>query len=255
MNLILDIGNSQTVFAFYQDDYKFCGQFRLDSDINYKPEYLCRILTRKMQEFSLENISVCIIASVVPRLTAHYKNCLKELLELDAFIITHESYSDLKHNYYDLSQLGIDRLCNIAAAKQKWNNSIIVIDFGTAITFEVIDSAGSFSGGLILPGIRLSSESLTKKTALLPKVDLSFPKNVIGRSTEECIQSGIMYGTAELCRGMINKVKQELGLSEMMIVSTGGYAQIFADIITEISYVELGLVPQGALAIYQNSQK
>lgn len=251
MNLILDIGNSQTVFGFYQDDATFCGEFRLDSDINYKPEYLCRLLTRKMQEFCLEEVSVCIIASVVPRLTAHYTNCIKELLELEPFVISHERYPDLKHHYQDITQLGIDRLCNVAAAIHRWGKSVIVIDFGTAITFEVIDRSGSFAGGLILPGIRLTSEALTGKTALLPKVDLTFPSRIIGTSTVECIQSGIMHGTAELCRGVINRIKTELKDSEMTVVATGGYSHIFAEFLPEISVFDSKLVPSGALAIYQ----
>lgn len=251
MNLILDIGNSQTVFGFYQNDATFCGEFRLDSDINYKPEYLCRLLTRKMQEFCLEEVTVCIIASVVPRLTAHYTNCIKELLEIEPFVITHESYPGLKHQYQDLSQLGIDRLCNVAAAIHRWKNSVIVIDFGTAITFEVVDTQGSFAGGLILPGIRLTSEALTGKTALLPKVDLAFPSRIIGTSTIECIQSGIMHGTAELCRGVIQRIKEELNHPDFTVVATGGYSQLFTAVLPEITCSDDKFVPHGALAIYQ----
>lgn len=253
MILVVDIGNTTISFAVFDLQKKtilktFFLEKQLDiSDIRKEI---------KLQSGDFYNtISGIVIASVVPNLTKIYSKPDILIPNIAPLIITHNNYP-IKNNYKQIKKLGIDRLCNIAAAKEIFKTSVIVIDIGSAINIEVIDSHGNFAGGLILPGPKLAKTILNSQTALLPDIKLQFPQKIIGSSTEECIQSGIMNGYAALCREIIISIENELNLkNKMKVILSGGFSSVFADKIPRIDIIEQNLVIKGAAFIYKHIQK
>ena len=261
MIIIIDIGNTQTTISGFnssiEKSYKTLFSFRIDSDTNLSENDIFSQLNEWFSSNNIDknDISQIAIVSVVKELTNKFNNVSKLLFDLKSIIISYKDFqSYLENEYYNINELGLDRLCNAFAAKHKFKISSIVIDFGSAITLEIIDKRGIFVGGMILPGIKLSSEVLNSKTSLLPKIDLTkFPKKVIGKSTEECISSGIMYGTQELCKGLISEIEKELGEDKMKVIITGGYCHLFKDKLGKEVILEKDLVSLGVLFLMLNN--
>jgi len=255
--IIIDIGNTQTTLTCFEvhnegKNYKSIFDFRINNLSNLDYSSISSELKKHFiaTNFDKSKISKISIVSVVKELTNSYYKASKDFFNLEPTIITHKDFISFENKYYDINELGLDRLCNGYAAYNMFGKSVIVIDFGSAITFEIIDSKGVFVGGMILPGIKLNSEILNSKTSLLPKIDLNkFPDKIIGKSTEECISSGIMYGTLELCKGLITQIEEELGEKEnyMTVVITGGYSHLFSDKLGRIIILEKDLVSLGVL--------
>ena len=147
------------------------------------------------------------------------------------------------------SELGTDRIVNAIAAVDEYKAPLVVIDFGTATTFDIIDSDGTYKGGLICPGIKLSIKSLNSDTAQLPLVDLKRTSAVIGRDTKSAIESGIYWGYVSLVEGLIEKIQSEMGLEEFTVVGTGGLSHIFREDIKKINYFNDDLTLKGLYSI------
>jgi type III pantothenate kinase len=192
-----------------------------------------------------------IIASVVPQKTAEISAQVRRITGSEPFVITHCHYTDIKSLYRNINELGIDRLCNAAYAAAFHKKNAIVIDLGSAVTFEIINSEGVFEGGMILPGIRLQYISLSKNTALLPELKRSDNPALIGRSTRECIISGVENGIACLCGEMVSRIKKELGC-EMKVILSGGDAEFFSKLVSFGHIVEKNTVPLGAYEIFRS---
>jgi type III pantothenate kinase len=147
------------------------------------------------------------------------------------------------------SELGTDRIVNAIAAVDEYKAPLVVIDFGTATTFDIIDSDRTYKGGLICPGIKLSIKSLNSDTAQLPLVDLKRTSTVIGRDTKSAIESGIYWGYVSLVEGLIEKIQNEMGLEECTVVGTGGLSHIFREDIKKINYFNDDLTLKGLYSI------
>jgi len=242
---------------YWGKSYETLFSFRIDSDTNLSENDIFSQLKNWFSSNNIfkNNISKIAIVSVVKELTYKFSNVSRLLFGLESIIVSQKDFQlHLKNEYYNINELGLDRLCNAYAAKHKFNNSSIVIDFGSAITLEIIDKRGIFVGGMILPGIKLSSEVLNSKTSLLPKINLTtFPNKVIGKSTEECISSGIMFGTQELCRGLITEIEKELGEEKMTVIITGGYSHLFKYKLGREVILEKDLVSLGVLFLILNN--
>jgi type III pantothenate kinase len=190
-----------------------------------------------------------IIASVVPERTDIIADVIKKASGSEPFIIRHEHYKDLKSRYTDITELGIDRLCNVAYAVKNFKKNAVVIDLGSAVTFEIISGRGEFEGGMILPGIRLQFEALAKKTALLPELNEKLNSGVfIGRSTKECIMSGVQNGIAGVCNDFIKEISERLS-AKLHIVLSGGDAELISQLVDFDHTVEKHTVPMGAYII------
>ena len=147
------------------------------------------------------------------------------------------------------NELGTDRIINAIAANDEYDAPLIVIDFGTATTFDVIDSSGTYKGGLICPGIKLSLKSLNNDTAQLPLIDLKKTMNVVGRDTKSAIESGIYWGYVSLVEGLIKKIKNEMSIENFTVIGTGGLSHIFKEDIKEINYFNDELTLKGLYLI------
>mgnify|MGYP001767018277 CR=1 FL=1 len=213
MLLAIDIGNTNLTAGIFAGR-KLKIQFDLPSK-KYKPGQL----TRRLKKFP--GISACIICSVVPGLSRLIRHELKPLTGRHTYILGQNLAVPIKNRYHYPKQVGQDRLVNAYASTLLYGAPLIVIDSGTAITFDVISSQRAYLGGMIFPGVRICLEALKEKTALLPLVTLSRPSGLIGKDTKNSILSGVVFGVAALTKELGGKLKRILG-SKTKIIGTGG---------------------------------
>lgn len=260
MYLVVDIGNSHTVTGMYEDS-KLISKWRLNSNAKSTADELAiRYQTLfAMAGIRKERIKGIIIASVVPILQSAWVTCCKthfsDYLEHDLFVVKVDKIKDLITVLLNNpEEVGADRLVNAIAA---WNINKckqVVIDFGTAITFDCVTEKCEYLGGAIIPGIAISLEALANKTANLPHIDVSEPPpSIIGKSTVQAMKSGILYGYGGMIDGLVQGIKKEMlvdSKEDFRVVATGGMAQLIAPYATSIDLVEPMLTLQGLQIIY-----
>lgn len=253
MDLMIDIGNTNTVLGLYTSG-KLQNVWRLGSK-NSKTEDECWLAINSLfvlHKYDPYQIAGVVISSVVPEVTLLYQWMVKKYLNQDPLLINSDLDLGMKILYQDPYTVGADRICNAVAGKAKYGTPLIILDFGTATTFDCLNHDGDYLGGIICPGIESAAAVLHFKAAKLPKIDLVFPAKVIGQTTEESMQSGILFGVVELIEGMVPKIKAELGLSAK-VIATGGLARLIADKTDSIDQVEESLNIDGMYLIYNRN--
>lgn len=251
MLLSIDIGNTHTVVGIFKKE-KLISQWRLSSTIT-RTEDECFLIVKLLCEqvnLSLTNISGVIISSVVPNLTDIFKRMAEKYFHVNPVIVSAALKLGIKVKYDDPMAVGADRLCNAVAAYKKYGGPAIVVDFGTATTYDVISRRGDYLGGVISPGIETAGGELHRRAARLPKIELHFPENVIGKNTVESMQSGIMYGALDAMEGMIKRIENKLG-NKAHILATGGYSKFVCKKSVFKIHCEPWLVLEGARLIYE----
>jgi type III pantothenate kinase len=241
--LAVDIGNTSMHFAFHEGG-KWRGHFSISTHAN---EAKLRALLRKNAR-ALQN-SQAAIASVVPAKTALLKRLLKLEFGIRAKIIGKDIPVRMVNRYRHPKQVGVDRLLNGLAAYRRYRKALVVIDFGTAITFDVVSKKGEYLGGVIAPGIEISIEALFKKTAMLPKIRLRHPKNWVGKDTVESIRVGCSVGIGGLCDRMVEAISQKAKMKPV-VLATGGYASFMKRYCRSIQRVLPDLILDGILAAH-----
>ncbi len=260
MFLVVDIGNSHTVTGMY-DNGKLIGHWRIKSDAKSTGDELAIYYHAlfDMAGINVEAIEGIIIASVVPTLQSAWVACCRKHfskgLKKELFVVSVEKISKLIEVELDNpKEVGADRLVNGIAAWRLIKTKQVVIDFGTAITFDCITEKCVYLGGSILPGIAISLEALANKTAKLPHVDVSdVPSQIIGKSTVEAMKSGILFGYGAMIDGLIAGIKAEMtaGADEPFnVIATGGMAKLIAPFTRSIDSIESNLTLQGLEYIY-----
>ena len=223
MLLAIDLGNTNTVFGVY-DGERLTMHWRLSTQKNRTlDEY--GILLRNLfalEKLDASRIHAVIIASVVPPLDAVLHDMVVSYFSIEPFFVTHEN-AGIPILYTDPREVGADRIVNAVAALRKYGKPAIIVDFGTATTFDAITAAGEYLGGVIAPGIVISAEALYEHAARLPRIDIQKPKDVIGRTTVGSMQSGLFYGYVSLVDGILTRMKLELG-EDTRVIATGGQA-------------------------------
>tara|TARA_B100001029_G_C15062623_1_gene459919 strand:+ start:785 stop:1516 length:732 start_codon:yes stop_codon:yes gene_type:complete len=228
MLLALDIGNTNVTIGIIENS-EVLVIHRIESSASAKEEF---------EKIDLSKISKVIISSVVPKQTSNYKEQCKFQLNLNPIIVKHDNIKGLILDVEKPSSVGTDRICNIVGANKKYSGPKIIIDFGTATTYDVINKNGTFIGGAIAPGIDISANYLYKKAALLRNTTFQFPINAVGRNTETNLQSGIMYGAVDSVKGMINRIQNEMHWENYEIILTGGFSTIISDGLSIEHHVE-----------------
>lgn len=250
MHLAIDIGNT-TVTCAVMKGMRVIETRSLEN--NALRTTLKRELPRIKRKFpQINNVILC---SVVPRILKMVDRSVVWNLKIKPVVIGRDVKVPLKNKYRNPKQVGQDRLVCAYAAKSLYGSPAIIIDFGTAITFDVISKQGHYEGGIIVPGIRLSAESLYKKTALLPKIALiKGPKALIGKDTQESILSGIFFGYGSMCCGLIDHISKGLKGKPQVIV-TGGHTHLMRKfIVKKITKIDKDLVFKG-MALLCNDQE
>jgi type III pantothenate kinase len=250
MLLAVDIGNTNVVLGLFENRaLRF--SWRLDS-LSRRTEDEWLLLLKTLfhnEDLKLANLTDVAISSVVPGLTSSLKALSKKHLNTDPLIITGDMDHGIKIFYESPSSVGGDRICNAVAGYDKFGGPLIIIDFGTATTFDVISETGDYLGGVISPGLETAARHLHKLAAKLPSVELIFPEEIIAKNTERSMQVGIMYGTLASVEGLINKIKEELQ-SDCKVITTGGIGFLIADMTDNIESHEPDLTLYGIEKIY-----
>ena len=240
MWLVADIGNTNTVLGLYDSEpVRQRHHWRISSDRERTVDETALLLGQLLESVDVEpqRIEGAVIGSVVPALTEVYREVMGTVLNRRPIEVSSHLSLDLKIAIRDPDQIGADRLANAVAARQRYRGAVIVVDFGTATTFDVISAAGEYLGGAIAPGVHTSARDLFSRAAKLPSfVEIREPPAVIGKNTEESILSGLFFGTVGQVDGVVRRIVGQLS-EEATVVATGGLAHLIApksETITEV---------------------
>tara|TARA_B100001750_G_scaffold236904_1_gene241366 strand:+ start:79 stop:810 length:732 start_codon:yes stop_codon:yes gene_type:complete len=239
MILTIDIGNTKIKYGVFEKNNLVFNDSFDDYDSFIKN-------INKLKKHNLKNVA---ISSVVPNYTNLCINVIKKNLNLNSFTVNNKN-CNIVLDVDKPSSVGADRLCNMTAAYKLYKIPSIIIDFGTANTYDVINKKNVFIGGVISPGIETSAQYLINKAALLKKTELQFPKKVIGKNTTTNIQSGIMHGAVDQISGMIKRIKKETKIDDYSIILTGGFGNKISPKLEIPHILDEHLTLKGLLFIY-----
>lgn len=244
MLLAIDIGNTHTVLGIFENEL-LRAHWRLSSQVmRTEDEIFLNIkLLAEHNGISTNTIHTIGISSVVPNLNVVYEMMAKKYFHNEPLLISASLPLNIHIHYDDPLAVGADRICNAVAAFKKYGGPVVVVDFGTAITYDIIASNGDYLGGVITAGIETVSAELHRRAAKLPKIDLHFPPSVIGKNTITSMQAGIMYGTIDSLEGMIQRIQKEIGRTK--VIATGGYAVYLEQHTSVFDAIEPSLVLEG----------
>lgn len=239
----IDIGNSTIGFGFiHEGRVTHVSKIENELDSELVRAKLENFMDSTAERYSIKEVLIC---SVVPEAQRKLQRRVEKHWKVKPRVVGRDPKIPIINKYKSPRQVGKDRLLCAFAAKELYGAPALVIDLGTAITFDGISAKGEYLGGAIIPGLRLSAEALFEKTALLPRVRLAEPKKVIGRTTEESIQSGLFHGYGALCDGMVERLADEMGCKPK-IVMTGGYADVLKRFMRrDVAAVDENLIFQG----------
>lgn len=255
MLLAIDSGNTNTVFSVFDDEGRVVGEWRSSTNADRTADEFGVWLTQLMglENIDRSQINATIIATVVPAALFNLRWLCRRYFASEPLVIGEEGVNLGLKVYLDHpDEVGADRLVNAVAAHERYKGPLIVIDFGTATTFDVVDGEGDYCGGVIAPGVNLSLEALHMAAAKLPRVAIGRPKKVIGKDTVEAMKSGIFLGYLSMIEGMVMRIREEMG-GEAKVIATGGLAPLFAEATDVIEYADHDLTLWGLYTIYQRN--
>ncbi|MBL8536522.1 MAG: type III pantothenate kinase [Hyphomonadaceae bacterium] len=254
MLLAVDVGNTNTKFAVH-DGQAWRGQWRASTDARRTADEYAPWLTQVMalSGLNLEHVTACIISTVVPQALFNLRNLSRRYVGAEPLVIGEDGVKiGIEVRIDKPREAGADRLVNAVGAYIEYGGPAIVIDSGTATTFDIVGADGAFEGGIILPGINLSLQALHDAAARLPRVEIRDPGRVIGRDTVSAMQSGIYWGSIEMIEGLCRRIKAEYG-APMKTIATGGVASIFEGAFPSIDHFDQDLTSRGLLEIFKRN--
>ena len=248
--LAIDVGNTNTVFALYRARDAL-GQWRISTIRERTADEYAAALTQLMmlKGYSHRDVGAAVISSVVPQAVNPLKSMCREFFDCTPRVVGEDLAVTIPVVIDNPREVGADRLVNAVAAHARYGGPLIVLDFGTATTFDVIDEEGRYCGGVIATGINLSLEALHRAAAKLPRIAVERPERVIGTSTVSAMQSGVFWGYVSMIEGIVTRIKSEFG-AEMKVIATGGLAGLFAGATDAIEHVDRDLTMAGLVELY-----
>ena len=247
MLLTADIGNTSITLGVF-DNETLVEEFRLASDKDLSLNEYEVLIKSLLKDFEIEG---CIISSVVEELTDKFKEAVDNILKIDSIVLSSDINTEVKIKIDNPKEAGADRIANAAGAYVLYKSPVIVVDFGTATTFDIVNSDGEFIGGVISLGIMSQMKALNKFTSKLPRADVSLSPSAIGHNTNDAILSGVIRGTASMIDGMIEQCEKELG-QKATIIATGGYSGLIANYLKRpFDYINPTLTLEGLRHLYQ----
>lgn len=253
MLLAVDVGNTNTVFAVYRERTQV-GQWRLSTNRDRTAEEYAALLLQLMSLAGVprEAVSAVVIASVVPQAVVPLRWMSRDYFGCRAFVVGEDLDYPIPVRVPNPREVGADRVVNAVGALARYPAPLVIVDFGTATTFDVVDADGAYCGGAIAPGINLSLEALHRAAAKLPRVAVAPPERAIGTSTVAAMQSGVFWGYIGLVEGLIGRIRAELG-APATTIATGGLAPLFARRTEALEHVDPDLTMAGLLEIYMKN--
>lgn len=253
MILAIDIGNTNIVLGCIRDrSILFTERLSTDHSKTDLEHAISIKNVLEMHDLDPREIEGAIIGSVVPPITALFQQALYKLTGCEAMVVGPGLKTGLNILMDNPAQVGSDLIVGAVAGIAQYPLPLILIDMGTATTICVVDKDKNYIGGMILPGLRVSLDSLTSRTSQLPKISLDPPKRLIGKNTVECMKSGILYGNASCIDGMVERIEEELGQSAT-VVATGGLAGSIAPLCRHTIHLDDELLLKGLLLIYEKN--
>jgi len=251
MILVFDVGNTNMVIGVF-DQEKLLTHWRIRTDVQRTADEYGIMLHglfvyHKLQD---ENINAVIISSVVPSLNMELEWMCQRYFACKPIVVGPGTKTGLAIKYDNPREVGADRVVNAVAAYHKYGAPLIIVDFGTATTFCVVNKAGEYLGGAIAPGIRISTDALVSRASKLPRVELAIPKSLIGKNTVMSMQVGIMYGFVGQVEGIVNRMKKEID-GDVKVIATGGLAFLIASETDSIDLIDEFLTLDGLRLLYE----
>lgn len=251
MILGIDIGNTNIKYGVFDGD-RIVASFRVSSRLSRTADEYGAVLVNLLKDKGIEkqDITGIIVSSVIPPLNYTVCHMCEYFFGINPLMVGPGIKTGLNVKVENPKEVGADRIVNSVSAYNKYGGPIVIIDFGTATTFNVIDGDGALVGGVIAPGVKTALESLVHNTAQLPMIELRAPKKVIAKTTESNMQAGIIFGFAGLVDNIVNKIRKELGSNELKVIATGGLGEIIAKESKTIVKVDRTLTLDGLRMIY-----
>lgn len=252
MLLAIDIGNTNTVAGAFQGD-KLVDRWRVTTDTQRMPDEYAALFETLFRMSGLPpRFDGVVIGSVVPGVQAAITEVVRRYWDAEPLVLSPHLEFGIEVTYTPPQAVGADRIANAVAAIQAYGTPAIVVDFGTATTFDAISGDAAYIGGAIAPGLEISQEALFARTAQLPRIPLEAPPSAVGTTTITSLQSGILYGYAGLVDGLVERIRAELGPGTT-VISTGGLAQIIAPLTATIQHVDPDLTLVGLRLLHERN--
>lgn len=256
MLLVIDVGNTNTGFALHSGT-EWIARWRSSTNSSRTADdyavWLAALM--RMEGLELSHIKACIVSSVVPQAKFNFRNLSRRYFDAEpVFVGDPETKIGVAIRIRRPEQVGADRLVTAIGAHQLYQGPKLVIDSGTATTFDVVGPDGGFEGGIISPGINLSMRALHDAAAQLPRIAIQQPDQVIGQDTVSAMQSGVFWGYVDLIDGLVERVKQEYG-HDLSVIATGGVASLFEGASKTIDHFDQSLMEVGLLEVYRRNKR
>jgi type III pantothenate kinase len=254
MLLVIDIGNTNIVFGVYRDD-TLVNHWRLSTVIQKTVDEYAILINSLLyiEKIRLSEIDSVIISCVVPPLLIPFEIVCRKFMGIIPIVVEPGIKTGMPILYENPQEVGADRIVNAVAGYEKYKKSLIIVDFGTATTFDYITSRGEYAGGAIAPGMMISLEALFERASKLPRVELLRPKSLVGKNTVHAMQAGITYGYASLVDGIVTKMKEEVK-TDPYVIATGGLSSLIFKQSTTIDEVDEFLTLRGLKMLYERNK-
>ena len=256
MILVIDVGNTNITFGVYRGK-QLVTTFRMTSKLlRTSDEYAIEIREMlKSNQVDPARLAGAIIASVVPNVMHALTGAVKRYLKLDPVIVGTGTKTGIRITSENPKEIGPDRIVDVVAAYEKYGGPVLVLDFGTATTYDLVTEDGCFGVGITAPGIRISAKALWEDTAKLPEVEIKKPESILARETVTSMQAGLVYGQIGQTEYIISQVKKESGYADLKVVATGGLGRIIADETDAIDVYDSSLTLDGLRILYEKNRK
>lgn len=227
--LAIDIGNTSVAMGVYEGP-RLAATFRIATDRDNLPDEYAMLLLGLLRSRDIEigRIHAAILSSTVPPLLNTFRQVCRDYFSVEALVVGPGVKTGIRVLYDNPREVGPDRVLHAVAALHHYKPPLIIVDVGTALVFDAVSREGDYLGGAIAPGIAIATEALTSRAAMLYRVSLERPPNPIGRNTAHSLQAGVVFGYAEMVRGMVRRFKEQIG-QDATVVATGGYSSVIAE--------------------------
>lgn len=254
MILTVDIGNTNVKIGLFENG-KLCKSFKMSTDVKRTSDEYAALLLQLLSHSKIgeKDINGAIVSSVIPQLDYTFTNVITHLFGVKPMLVGVGVKTGLAIKYENPRELGSDRIITCVAAEKKFGAPFILVDFGTATTFNVVNEKKEFVGGAITLGLKASIESLANCTAKLPNVELETPNKSVAQTTRKAIQSGVIFGAVGQVKYMIDRIKRETGLVNAQVIATGGLSNIVNGIESLFDHIDRELSLLGLYEIYKQN--